>query len=74
MGSGLHVSKIKKNNWVVLQILHFNNYLILPEGKVEKMESCIFFKPILIFKVFWCSKFDSRFSQILVFKFLTLQA
>jgi len=32
----------------VLQILHINNYLILPEAKVEKMGSCILSQKVVI--------------------------
>jgi hypothetical protein len=48
VGSGLHFSKFKKYNCIVLKILHINNYLILPEANVEKMESCIFSEKVVI--------------------------
>jgi hypothetical protein len=48
VGSGLHCSKLKKYNCIVLEILHVNNYLILPEANVEKMESGIFSEKVVI--------------------------
>ena len=48
VGSSLHCSKLKKYSCIILQILHINNYLILPEAKVEKMESCIFSEKVVI--------------------------
>ena len=45
VGSSLHCTKLKKYSCI---ILHINNYLILPEAKVEKMESCIFSEKVVI--------------------------
>jgi len=48
VGSSLHFPQLKEFNSILLQILHINNYLILPEAKVKKMESCIFSEKVVI--------------------------
>jgi len=42
------VLNLKKYNCIVVQILHINNYLILPEAKVEKMGSYILSEKVVI--------------------------